>query len=150
MAALEAVARAVRPATGHQALERMRLRAAALLVLVLLMLDQLAKSALVTEGWAYHSTELGLSFVAVAAACVAFAWRFPTLRAPMALILAGVLGNAVSALLGPVSNPFELRVTHGVVAFNLADVFIVLGAALTALYGVAAAVSRFDAADSGR
>ena len=94
------------------------------LLLALLALDALTKALLSTPAWAMHhrSGEWKLG-----GACMVAAWllcfAYPPIRLAATLIIAGTLGNVLSALHGDVPNP----ILFGRVAFNLADVVMTVG-----------------------
>lgn len=109
----------------------MRMRAAAGLAIALFLLDQLAKAKLTTEAWAYHPSQgWGLGEYYILALAALLVWLFPAASLAAALVTAGTMGNATSATFGPVENPFQVGVAGGVMAFNLADVYIALGVAV--------------------
>ncbi len=94
--------------------------------------DLALKVAVPTQTWAYHQRSLGWFLVC----CAIFAGLVVVCRLPSALVpptagilAAGVLGNGLSAAFNGfvVPNPFLLERETEIVAFNLADVWAVLG-----------------------
>ena len=94
--------------------------------------DLVAKSRVPTEQWAYHERSLGwLAFsVALFGAMIAVT-RVPSALVALAagLLSAGLLGNGLSAAWNgmEVPNPFVVVGERGVLAFNLADAFVLAG-----------------------
>jgi hypothetical protein len=94
--------------------------------------DLALKATMPTHEWAYHQRSLGwclvccVIFVGLLAVC-----RFPSALVPptAGILAAGVLGNGLSAAFNGflVPNPFLLERETEIIAFNLADVWAVLG-----------------------
>jgi hypothetical protein len=100
----------------------------------LVVADLVVKAMLETPAWAYHQR----SFAWAALCCLLLVGlvavtRLPALFVPAAagLLAAGVAGNAVSAAWNDlaVPNPLVIESTTRFVAFNLADVWALLGIA---------------------
>ena len=94
--------------------------------------DLLVKASEPTEPWAYHERSLGwLLLSASLLAGMLVVARIPSvLVAPAAGIVAGgVLGNSLSAAWNgmAVPNPLIVGAGDGVIAFNLADVWAIVG-----------------------
>lgn len=94
--------------------------------------DLFVKATIPTESWAYHQRSIGwlvLSLVLLAGMLVVV--RIPSrLVAPAAGVLAaGLLGNCLSAAWNgmEVPNPLVIGGTHALIAFNLADVWVLAG-----------------------
>jgi lipoprotein signal peptidase len=126
----------------------MRLALALAVALPLAAADLVWKALVATPTWAYHERSPGWLALSVALlAAVLLATRVPsTVVACAAGVLAGgVLGNALSAAWNglAVANPIVLEGSDAVVAFNLADVFVVVGiAALVVALGLEALRQR--------
>jgi hypothetical protein len=100
--------------------------------------DLYVKASEPTEAWAYHQRSFGwllLSFSLLAGMVVLT--RIPSLLvAPAAGVLAGgLLGNSLSAAWNgmEVPNPLVLVSGHGLIAFNLADIWALVGTLLLVL-----------------
>lgn len=94
--------------------------------------DLIAKWVVPTPTWAYH--ERSLAWVVVC--CVLLAGLVALTRVPSPLVAptagllaAGTIGNTLSAIANDlvVPNPFVLEGDRAVVAFNLADVWVLAG-----------------------
>lgn len=120
------------------------MRVAALLAVALPLagVDLVLKTVGTTPSWAYHDRSLAW----VALCCALLAGLVALTRVPSALVppaagllAAGVLGNGLSAAWNGLSVPNPIVVGHssGVVAFNLADVWVLLG--IVALFSVLSA-----------
>jgi hypothetical protein len=100
--------------------------------LPLAAVDLITKALLPTEDWAYHqrSPAWGLLCCIVLVGLLVVC-RVPTLLVPPAtgFLMAGVVGNGLSAVLNGfvVPNPLVIEGNQSVVAFNLADVWAVVG-----------------------
>jgi len=100
--------------------------------------DLFVKASEPTEVWAYHERSFGwlLLSVSLLAGMVAIA-RIPSLLvAPAAGVLAGgLLGNSLSAAWNEmkVPNPLVFGGDRGVIAFNLADIWALVGIFLLVL-----------------
>jgi hypothetical protein len=100
--------------------------------LPLTALDLYVKASRPTEYWAYHQRSYAwlLLSVSLLAGMILVA-RIPSLVvAPAAGVLAaGLLGNALSAAWNgmEVPNPLVFESDHALIAFNLADIWAVLG-----------------------
>ncbi len=97
------------------------------LVLALVAVDLLTKWALVTQAWAWHPGAapgwgITVALYGVLTAC----FVSPTAGI---LLVSGAVGNGLSALLGPVANPFTLA--HWDLAFNAADLYLLIGFAMS-------------------
>lgn len=106
------------------------MRRALLIFAAVVALDAATKAVLYTPQWAEHVRGPGWQTGAAGGITIAAVLLlFARLRVAGALVIAGVAGNLISALNGPVANPFMLQ--HGTtqVAFNLADVALFAGAA---------------------
>ncbi len=97
------------------------------LVLALVALDLLTKWALVTQGWAWHTGAAPGWGITVALYGLLTAW-FVSSTAGI-LLVSGAVGNGLSALHGPVANPFTLA--HWNLAFNAADLYLLIGFAMS-------------------
>jgi lipoprotein signal peptidase len=101
----------------------------------LVALDQITKATLTTAAWAEHARgiawqrEAVVAIVAVAAA--GFVYR--PVRLACTLLAAGLIGNLVSAVHGDVANPLMTQIGQTQIAFNVADVTLLAGAAATLL-----------------
>ena len=112
----------------------MRRRAAILLAMALPLasLDLLHKALATTPAWGYH--ERGAAWIALSG-CVAFGSlalvRVPSqaVAAAAGLLAAGALGNGIAALAWErgIPNPLVWESSTHVAAFNLADVFTLVG-----------------------
>ena len=93
---------------------------------VLLAIDQVTKTVLPTEDWAWHDRTMWYAayglVMSVGLAIVFFC--VPPLRLFAALCWVGTFGNALSALHSPIANPY----VWGIVAFNTADVYLAVAA----------------------
>lgn len=119
----------------------MRVAIALLVAVPLAAADIVVKVARPTPDWAWHQRSLGwLLLCLVVLACLLLLLRVPSVLVPPAagVLAGGVLGNALSAAWNglEVPNPLVLEGSRAVVAFNLADVWVVTG--LTALFSVIA------------
>ena len=94
--------------------------------------DLLVKASEPTETWAYHERSLGWLVLS----CVLLAGMLVVARIPSVLVASaagivagGVLGNALSAAWNgmAVPNPLIVGAGDGVIAFNLADIWVVVG-----------------------
>jgi type III secretory pathway component EscV len=106
--------------------------------LPLAALDLAVKASEPTEPWAYHRRSLGwLALSIILLAGMVLIARIPSLLvAPAAGVLAaGVLGNSLSAAWNDmaVPNPLVLDADRALIAFNLADVWALLGICLLVL-----------------
>jgi hypothetical protein len=94
--------------------------------------DLVSKEIMRTEPWAYHQRSLawGLLCLVVLVGLLAIC-RVPALLVPptAGFLAAGVLGNGLSAVTNDfwVPNPLVAETESTMVAFNLADVWAVLG-----------------------
>ena len=112
----------------------MRIAVVLAVALPLAAVDLVLKATRETPAWAYHERSLGwlLACVFVLAALV-LVTRVPSHFVPPAagVLAGGVLGNALSAawtgLLVP--NPLVVTGDDAVVAFNLADLWVLAGVA---------------------
>jgi hypothetical protein len=94
--------------------------------------DLLVKARIPTPAWAYHERSLGWLALSVALfVALLFVARLPAaFAAPAAgLLAAGLLGNGLSAAWSgmEVPNPLLATLDRGLVAFNLADIFVLAG-----------------------
>jgi hypothetical protein len=110
----------------------MRVALALAVALPLAAADLALKVVRPTPGWAWHERSLGWLVLCV----VVLAGLLVLLRVPSALVppaagvlAGGVLGNALSAAWNgfEVPNPIVLTGGRAVVAFNLADVWVLVG-----------------------
>lgn len=113
----------------------MRAVAAFALALPLVAADLWLKAEALTPDWAYHRRSL--AWVALCLGLVpllVFLTRIPAALIPPAagILLAGLLGNLLSALTNglEVPNPILIRGDGGELAFNLADLYSIIGVAL--------------------
>lgn len=113
----------------------MRAIAAFALALPLVAADLWLKAEALTPDWAYHRRSL--AWVALCLGLVpllALLTRIPAALVPPAagILLAGLLGNLLSALTNglEVPNPILIRGEGGQLAFNLADLYSLVGVAL--------------------
>jgi hypothetical protein len=109
--------------------------AALLLALPLVAADLWLKEKALTPDWAYH--QRSLAWVALCMGLVPLLvvlTRIPDALIPpaAAVLLAGLLGNLLSALTNglEVPNPILVRGDGGELAFNLADLYSIVGVAL--------------------
>lgn len=120
----------------------MRLAVALAVAVPLVLVDLAVKAARPTPWWAWHERSLGWLVLCV----VVLAALVPVLRVPGVLVppaagvlAGGVLGNALSAAWNDleVANPLVIQGDRAVLAFNLADVWVLAGlAGLFAVLGV--------------
>ncbi len=94
--------------------------------------DLLVKAHTPTPLWAYHERSLGWLALSIGLfVALLLVTRIPAaLVAPAAgLLAAGLLGNSLSAAWNgmEVPNPLVATVDRGVIAFNLADIFVLTG-----------------------
>jgi len=107
-------------------------------IAALVSFDQWTKSYLVTEDWAWHESTLPpwpLFMLVILVGAVAF--LIPRMRIPSAICIAGVIGNGISIMAGDVANPLQVNTGAGIVAFNMADVYLyaaVIGMVIAAGY----------------
>jgi hypothetical protein len=106
--------------------------------LPLAAVDLLVKSSRPTEAWAHHERSFGwlLLSIALLAGMVVIV-RVPSLlvAAAAGVLAGGVLGNSLSAAWNEMSVPNPLIVVsgRGVIAFNLADIWVLVGIVLLVL-----------------
>ena len=117
-------------ATREGRLERLAVAATGALVLALIDLD--VKRVLMTPWWAYHHRSVGWAVLCVVILIVVgVLTRIPSRAVAIGagILGGGVLGNLVSARLNGGSVPDPLLLGNRVrgVAFNLADVFTLIG-----------------------
>lgn len=103
--------------------------------LPLLAADLWVKAEATTPWWAYHERSLAwVLMCAVAVVGLMLVTRIPAPLVPPAagLLLAGVLGNVLSAAWNDleVPNPILVHGDGGVLAFNLADLYALVGVIL--------------------
>lgn len=120
----------------------MRLAVALAVAVPLVLVDLAVKAARPTPWWAWHERSLGWLVLCV----VVLAALVPVLRVPGVLVppaagvlAGGVLGNVLSAAWNDleVANPLVIQGDRAVLAFNLADVWVLAGlAGLFAVLGV--------------
>jgi lipoprotein signal peptidase len=95
--------------------------------------DLVVKRVAATPDWAYHDRSLSwLALCVFLLAGLVVLLRVPSLLVPPAagILAAGVLGNAISAASSyrfAVPNPLIVTTSNSVIAFNLADVFVMVG-----------------------
>lgn len=130
---------ASRPRLSGSLLYGRRVRAAIALgvALPLATADLVLKGVLSTPAWAWHQRSVAWLVLCVAVlALLLVLLRVPSAAVPPAagILAAGVLGNALSAAWNDleVPNPLVLRGDEAVIAFNLADVWVLGG--LVALF----------------
>jgi hypothetical protein len=97
--------------------------------------DLIAKSALPTQPWLVHTrSPVWAAFSLGVFAGALLLTRLPSRAVAVAsgVLAGGVVGNLVSAALahGRIPNPFVFVGHEGVLAFNLADVFVLTGIVL--------------------
>ena len=98
--------------------------------------DALTKAVLATPQWAWHSREWEWKLSAVVALAIPLLMLLiPRFEVAASLIFAGIGGNLLTSLTGPIANPFQV----GNYAFNAADAALVMGsaAAVTAMFMLA-------------
>jgi hypothetical protein len=103
--------------------------------LPLVAADLWVKAEATTPWWAYHERSLAwVLMCAVAVVGLMLVTRIPAPLVPPAtgLLLAGVLGNVLSAVWNDleVPNPILVHGDGGVLAFNLADLYALVGVIL--------------------
>ena len=95
--------------------------------------DLAVKRFAATPEWAYHDRSLSwLALCLFLLAGLVLLLRIPSMLVPPAagILAAGVLGNAISAASSyhfAVPNPLIVTTSNAVIAFNLADVFVMVG-----------------------
>jgi lipoprotein signal peptidase len=120
----------------------MRLAVALAVAVPLALVDLAVKAVRPTPWWAWHERSLGwLLLCVVVLAALVVVLRVPGVLVPPAagVLAGGVLGNALSAAWNDleVANPLVIEGERAVLAFNLADVWVLAGlAALFAVLGV--------------
>ncbi|MGL6280370.1 MAG: hypothetical protein ACRC50_12550 [Gaiella sp.] len=117
----------------------MRVVVALAVALPLAALDLAVKAARPTPWWAWHERSLAwLVLCVVVLAALVLVLRVPSVLVPPAagVLAGGILGNALSAAWNDleVANPLVLTGDRAVLAFNLADVWVLVG--LASLFGV--------------
>ena len=110
----------------------MRLAVALLVALPLAAADLAVKATWPTPWWAYHQRSLAWVLLClIVLAAISLLLRLPSLLVPPAagILAGGVLGNALSAAWNglAVPNPLVLTGSRSVIAFNLADVWVIVG-----------------------
>jgi hypothetical protein len=122
---------------------RLQMRVAVVLAVAvpLATADLVLKGMRPTPTWAWHERSYAwLLLCVVVLACLLGLLRVPSLLVPPAagILAGGVLGNALSAAWNDLAVPNPIVVTEGraVIAFNLADVWVMSG--LLALFSVVA------------
>lgn len=110
----------------------MRAALAFAIALPLVVADLALKLARPTPDWAWHERSFTwLVLCAVVLSALALLLRVPSQLLPPAvgILAGGVLGNAISAAWNGFQVPNPIVVTGGraVVAFNLADVWVLIG-----------------------
>lgn len=113
----------------------MRVAAVLAVALPLAAVDLAWKASATTPDWAYHQRSLAwVVLVTALLPGLALVTRVPATLVPPAagLLAAGVLGNLVSASWNGlrVPNPIVVEGERALVAFNLADVFALVGIVL--------------------
>lgn len=105
------------------------------LAIPLIVADLWVKANAIVPDWAYH--ERGPAWVALCTGLVFFLLlltRIPSAVVPpaVALAVAGILGNVLSAVQNDlaVPNPLLVRGAGGELAFNLADLYALVGIVL--------------------
>jgi lipoprotein signal peptidase len=99
---------------------------------VLASVDLIVKATVPTGSWAFHHRSdawVALSIVLLVGAAVLCVVPSPAVALAAGVMSAGVIGNLVSARADGNRVPNPLTVSHGnyILAFNLADVFFLLG-----------------------
>ena len=117
----------------------MRAAIAICVALPLVAADLVVKGALPTPDWAWHQRSVAWLVLCIAVLGLLLALlRVPARLVPptAGVLAAGVLGNALSAAWNglEVPNPLVVQGDDAMVAFNLADVWVLVG--VTALFTV--------------
>ena len=95
-----------------------------LIAAALIAVHLAAEATLRTPDWAWHPRTVGWQLSAVVALTIPLAFMaYEPLVAAGVLMFAGVSGNLISSLSGPVGNPLLIDR----LAFNLADVWLAAG-----------------------
>ena len=99
---------------------------------VLASVDLIVKATVPTGAWAFHQRSdawVALSIVLLVGAAALCIVRSPAVVLAAGVMSAGVIGNLVSARENGNRVPNPLTISHGdyTLAFNLADVFFLLG-----------------------
>ena len=109
------------------------MRVALGIAIPLTLADLAVKRFAATPEWAYHDRSLSwLALCIFLLAALVLLVRVPSAFVPPAagILAAGVLGNAISAASSyrfAVPNPLIVTTANSVIAFNLADVFVMVG-----------------------
>ena len=99
---------------------------------VLASVDLIVKTTIPTAPWAFHHRSgvwVALSIVLLVGAAVLCVVPSPLVALAAGVMSAGVIGNLVSARANGDSVPNPLTISHGdyTLAFNLADVYFLVG-----------------------
>jgi lipoprotein signal peptidase len=99
---------------------------------MLASVDLIVKATVPTGAWAFHHRSdvwVALSIALLVGAAVLCVVPSPAVALAAGVMSAGVIGNLVSARANGDSVPNPLTISHGnyTLAFNLADVFFLLG-----------------------
>jgi hypothetical protein len=113
----------------------MRIAVVLAVALPLAAADLLVKATRETPSWAYHERSLAwLAVCTFVLAGLVVVTRIPSALVPPAvgILAGGVLGNAISAAWNDfaVPNPLVITGDDAIVAFNLADVYVLAGVAV--------------------
>ncbi len=109
------------------------MRVALGLAIPLTLTDLAVKRFAATPQWAYHSRSISwLVLCLCLLAALILLVRVPSALVPPSagILAAGVLGNAISAASSHgfvVPNPLVVTTENSTIAFNLADIFVIVG-----------------------
>lgn len=109
----------------------------------LVTLDQVSKSLLTTQDWAWHD-QPRTWLISVAIGTLLGSILLLTPAAPSGILLiAGAIGNGMSeAIHDTIANPFQAQYGLHIIAFNTADAYLAL-APIACVFGIVTSVVRF-------
>jgi hypothetical protein len=114
---------------------------------IVISIDAITKAVMPTPDWAWHHRGTGWTAQAIVGCLLAIMLlACGPLRLTAALLFAGVFGNLISSLHGDVANPLVGQLGSHEIAFNIADLslLVALATALGASPGIARNIARWN------